>query len=67
MKPMNDAFATRTEAERRTRNFAFMAARIAAGTIVDNEIAILRGRDLYCYDWDAAVAYASGWTAADAG
>jgi hypothetical protein len=67
MKPLNDAIAARTEAERQTRNFAFMEARAASGTISDNDIAILRGRDLYGYDWDIAVAYASGWTAADAG
>ncbi len=67
MKPLNDAIAARTEAERQTRNFAFMAARAQNGTIADSEVAILRGRDVYGYDWDLAVAYASGWTAADAG
>jgi hypothetical protein len=67
MKPLNDAIAARTEAERQTRNFAFMESRAQQGTIVDSEIAILRGRDRYGYDWDLAVAYASGWTAADAG
>ncbi len=67
MKPLNDAIAAKTEAERQNRNFAFMASRAQVGTITDSEIAILRGRDLHGYDWDLAVAYASGWTAADAG
>lgn len=67
MKPLNDAIAARTESERQMRNFAFMVERAEKGTVLDNEIAILRGRNLYGYDWDIAVAYASGWTAADAG
>jgi hypothetical protein len=67
MKPLNHAIAARTEDERQTRNFAFVELRAQEGTIVDSEIAILRGRDRYGYDWDLAVAYASGWTAADAG
>jgi len=67
MKPLNDAIAAKTEAERQTRNFSLMETRAQNGTIADNEIAILRGRDLHSYDWDLAVAYASGWTAADAG
>ena len=67
MKPLNDAIAAKTEAERQNRNFAFMASRAQDGTITDSEIAILRGRDLHGYDWDLAVAYASGWTAAEAG
>ncbi|WP_277983363.1 hypothetical protein [Sphingomonas faeni] len=67
MKPLNDAIAAKTEAERQNRNFAFMASRAQVGTITDSEIAILRGRDLHGYDWDLVVAYASGWTAADAG
>jgi hypothetical protein len=49
MKPLNDAIAARTEADRQTRNFSFMEARAASGTISDNDIAILRGRDLYGY------------------
>ena len=67
MKPLNDAISAKTEAERQARNFAFMESRAVDGTISDNEIAILRGRDDHDYDWDIAVAYASGWTAADAG
>ncbi|MBD8546923.1 hypothetical protein IFT82_09270 [Sphingomonas sp. CFBP 8760] len=67
MKPLNDAISARTEAERQARNFAFTESHIVDGTISDNEVAILRGRDEHGYDWDIAVAYASGWTAADAG
>lgn len=67
MKPLNDAISARTEAERQARNFALTERNRDDGTIVDRERAILRGRDEHGYDWDIAVAYASGWTAADAG
>ena len=67
MKPLHDADSAKVEAERQTRNFAFMASRAQNGTITDHEIAILRGREIHSYDWDLAVAYASGWTAADEG
>ena len=67
MKPLNDAISAKTEAERQARNFGLMEQSLANGTIEDRELAILRGRDNHGYDWDVAVAYASGWTAADAG
>jgi len=67
MKPLNDAISAATEAERQARNFALMEQNLADGTIADRELAVLRGRDEHGYDWDLAVAYASGWTAAHAG
>ncbi len=67
MKPLNDAITARTEAERQRTNFGLMERRAANGTIEDRDLAILRGRDAYGYDWDTAVAYAGGWSAADAG
>ena len=67
MKPLNDAISAAVEAERQARNFALMEQHLANGTIADRELAVLRGRDDHGYDWDIAVAYASGWTAAHAG
>lgn len=67
MKPLNDAISAAVEAERQARNFALMEQHLVDGTIADRELAILRGRDDHGYDWDIAVAYASGWTAAHAG
>jgi len=67
MKPLNDAISAATEAERQARNFALMERHLADGTIADSELAVLQGRDEHGYDWDIAVAYASGWTAAHAG
>lgn len=67
MKPLNDAISAAREAERHARNFALIEQHLADATIDDRELAVLRGRDDYGYDWDIAVAYASGWTAAQAG
>ena len=67
MKPLNDAISAAAEAERQARNFALMEQHLADGTIADRELAVLRGRDEHGYDWDVAIAYASGWTAANAG
>lgn len=67
MKPLNDAISAAAEAERQARNFALMEQHLADGTIADRELAVLRGRDDHGYDWDVAIAYASGWTAANAG
>ena len=67
MKPLNDAISAAVEAERQMRNFGLMEQQLADGNIDDRELAVLRGRDDHGYDWDVAVAYASGWTAAHAG
>jgi len=67
MKPLNDAISAAAEAERQARNFSLMERHLADGTIADRDLAVLRGRDEHGYDWDIAVAYASGWTAAHAG
>ena len=67
MKPVNDAIAAETERNRQARNFAFIETKADDGEIDDRDLAILRGRDLHGYDWDAAVRYADGWYAAHAG
>jgi len=67
MKPLNDAISAAAEAERQARNFGLMERYLADGTIADRDLAVLRGRDDHGYDWDTAVAYANGWTAAHAG
>jgi len=67
MKPLNDAISAATEADRQARNFGLMEQHLADGTIADRDLAVLRGRDDHGYDWDIAIAYASGWTAAHAG
>lgn len=67
LRPFMDAMSRAAEAERQARNFAFTQGRIAGGEGDDRDSAILRGRDVYGYDWDRAVRYASGWYAAQAG
>ncbi len=67
MRPVNDAIRDRAEAERQRTNFAFTAGRVAAGQGDARERHILHARDAHRYDWDAAVAYAQGRHAAEAG
>lgn len=67
MRPIFDAMARRTEAERQAKNFAFTSGRIDDGHGDDRDRAILRGARKYGYDWDASVHYADGWYAAHAG
>lgn len=67
MKPVNDAIAAQTEAERQARNFNFTEDRAIAGRGDERDSAILRGRDRYGYDWNQAIRYADGWYAAHAG
>lgn len=67
MRPVNDAIQAASEAERQRCNFAHVAAKAASGSITDGDLAILRGRDAYDYDWDTAVCYSRGWYAAHAG
>lgn len=67
MKPVNDAIAAQTEAERQARNFSFTEGRAIAGRGDERDAAILRGRDRYGYDWNQAIRYADGWYAAHAG
>lgn len=67
MKPVNDAIAAATEAERQARNFSFTENRAVSPHGDERDAAILRGRDRYGYDWNQAVRYADGWYAAHAG
>lgn len=63
MKPVNDAIAAHSEAERQARNFSFTEERAVSGRGDDRDAAILRGRDRYGYDWNLAIRYADGWYA----
>lgn len=67
MRPIIEAMAQRTEAERQARNFAFIDGKVAHGEADEQDRAILRGRNMLGYDWDASVQYAQGWYAAHAG
>jgi len=67
MRPVNDAIQLASEAERQRRNFLHVEGKAASGSIGDSDLAILRGRDAYGYDWDTAVCYSRGWYAAHAG
>ena len=67
MRPVNDAIQMASEAERQRRNFAHVDGKAATGSIDDSDLAILRGRDAYGYDWDTAVCYSRGWYGAHAG
>lgn len=67
MRPLNEVIAAAAENERQHRNFSFVEAKARNGNVTDRDLAILQGRDRYDYDWNSAVAYASGWWAADTG
>lgn len=67
MRPINDALRDHVEAERQATNFAFTEDQVRAGKGNDRDIAVLRGRDHYSYEWDVACRYADGWYAAHAG
>ncbi|WP_029993271.1 hypothetical protein [Sphingomonas sp. YL-JM2C] len=67
MKPVNDAIAAATEAERQARNFSFTEDRAASVRGDERDAAILRGRDRYGYDWNHAIRYADAWYAAHVG
>lgn len=67
LRPVMEAMSRTAEAERQARNFAFTETRLAKGKGDERDRAILRGRAIHSYDWDAAVRYASGWYAAHAG
>ena len=67
MKPVNDAIAAHSEAERQARNFSFTEERAVSGRGDERDAAILRGRDRYGYDWNLAIRYADGWYAAHVG
>lgn len=67
MRPIFDAMAARTEAERQASNFAFTQGRVNDGLGDERDDAILRGRQKHGYDWNCSVQYAQGWYAAHAG
>lgn len=67
MRPVNDAIRAHTEAQRQATNFAFLEHQLRGGKANERDIAILRGRDEYHYDWDVANRYADGWYAAHVG
>ncbi|MCW1431996.1 hypothetical protein [Novosphingobium sp. JCM 18896] len=67
MRPIFEAMRVRTEAERQSKNFAFVSGQIADGRASEQDKAIVRARDDYGYDWDRAVQFAQGWYAAIAG
>lgn len=67
MRPVNDAIRDYAEAERQRTNFAFTVSRVAAGRGDARERHLLHARDAHGYDWDAAVGYAQGRYAAEAG
>ena len=67
MRVVNDAISAHGEAERQAANFAFTERQLRTGKGSDRDVAVLRGRDAYGYDWDVCNRYADGWYAAHAG
>ena len=67
LRPLNEAIAQETERQRVAANFACIERQIAQGSSDSRNPAILHGRDVHGYGWDAAVAYADGLYAARAG
>jgi hypothetical protein len=64
LRPLNEAIAQETERQRVAANFACIERQIAQGSTDSRNPAILHGRDVHGYGWDAAVAYADGLYAA---
>lgn len=67
MRPINDEIRVQVEAERQRANFSFTDDLLRRGKGTDRDVAILRGRDQYSYEWDVANRYADGWYAAHVG
>ena len=67
MKPVFEAIAAQQAAELEAKNFAFTERKTLDGAADDRDLAILRGRDDYGYDWHLSNRYADGWYAAHAG
>lgn len=67
MRPINDALRDQVEAERQRANFDFIDAQLRRRKGTDRDVAILRGRDQYGFEWDVANRYADGWYAAHIG
>ena len=67
LRPFNDAIREEAERERQRANFACVERRVASGQIRPFDQAILQARSQHGYNWDAAVLYAQGRYAAEAG
>ncbi|MGF7156216.1 hypothetical protein [Novosphingobium gossypii] len=67
MRPIFVATAERLEVPRQAHNLDCTTAKVARAEADEQDRAILRGRDLYAYDWDASIQYAQGRYAAHAG
>lgn len=67
LRPLHEAMSAETEAARQCANFAWVERRLASGGDDPRHSAILRGRDAFGYDWNAAWSYAEGFHAARAG
>jgi hypothetical protein len=67
LRPINDVLAADLEHRRQRTNFGLIERRAVEGCADDRDVAILRGREVYGYDWDVAIRYADGWYAAHAG
>jgi hypothetical protein len=67
MRPLHEAMRVETEQRRQRDNFAFVERQLAAGVTDPRHAPILHARDIRGHDWDAAVAFAAGWHAAQAG
>ncbi|MBV2150353.1 hypothetical protein KRZ98_19300 [Sphingobium sp. AS12] len=63
LRPFNDTIRKEAERDRQRANFACIENRVAKGSEQPCDQAILNGRDLHGYDWNAAVRYANGWYA----
>ncbi|MHA3790550.1 hypothetical protein [Sphingomonas sp. YL-JM2C] len=67
LRPLHEAIAAETEAERQRANFAHAERQVAQGTGDPRYATILHARDVLGYDWSAAYSYADGVHAARAG
>lgn len=67
LKPLHEQIAQEGEQQRQAKNFAFVERKVAEGSTDSRDAGILRARDVHGYDWDEAVAWATGNYAARAG
>lgn len=67
MRPINIAIVRASDLRQQASNFAFVAAKAAAGKASEHEGMILQGRNAHGYGWMEAVRYADGWQAAQRG
>lgn len=67
LRPLHEAMSEETERKRVAANFAFVERQVASGSTDSRNSMILQAREVHGYSWDAAVAYADGRYAAQAG